>query len=87
MIIGQSGRLQYEAVLLAATLRATNPRFPGRLILAEPQPGPLWPGACPRIACPETRALLDDLGAEIRPFESRHFGAAYPYGNKIEALS
>ena len=42
MAIGQSGRLAYEAVLLAASLRATNPDFPGRLFIAEPQPGPLW---------------------------------------------
>lgn len=33
------------------------------------------------------RALLDSLGATIVPFESRHFGARYPYGNKIECLS
>mgnify|MGYP001551813282 CR=1 FL=1 len=31
--------------------------------------------------------MLRDLGAEIFPFENRHFGAPYPYGNKIEALS
>ena len=29
---------------------------------------------------------LAELGAEITPFTARHFGAAYPYGNKIEAL-
>jgi hypothetical protein len=36
---------------------------------------------------PETRAFLDELGAEIVPFDSRHFGASYPNGNKAEALS
>ncbi len=84
--VGQGGRLQYEAVLLAASLRATNPDFAGRLLIAEPQPGPLWPSD-PRLDDPGARALLDSLGAEIVPFESRHFGAAYPYGNKIECLS
>lgn len=34
----------------------------------------------------EGRAMLGELGAEILPFENQHFGAAYPYGNKIEAL-
>jgi len=82
--IGQGGRLQYEAVLLAASLRATNPGF-GGLVFAEPQPGPLWPDD-PRMTEP-ARSLLVDLGAVIVPFESKVFGHSYPYGNKIEALT
>ncbi|MEY4696107.1 MAG: hypothetical protein RIT14_535, partial [Pseudomonadota bacterium] len=31
--ITQAGRLQYEALLLAASLRVMNPGFSGRLIL------------------------------------------------------
>lgn len=85
LAVVQSGRLAAEAVLLAASLRHASPGFAGRLILAEPQPGPLWP-ADPRLTDPATRALLADLGAEILPFESKAFGADYPYGNKIEAL-
>lgn len=85
LIVAQAGRLSYEAVLFAASLRAQGEaRF--RLIVAEPAPGPLWPDD-PRIRQPEVRDLLLELGAEIRPFEARHFGASYPYGNKIEALS
>ncbi len=86
LAIGQSGRLQYEAVLLAASLRATNPDFPGRLFIAEPQPGPLWKDD-PRITNPGIRAELAALGAEILPFKSKVFGDSYPFGNKIEALS
>ena len=85
VIVGQRGRLQYEALILAASLRAMSPRFAGRLFVAEPQPGPLWPGD-PRISGAEIRARLAELGAETLPFESRHFGQTYPYGNKIEAL-
>ena len=85
MAIGQSGRLQYEAILLAASLRETNPNFPGRLFIAEPQPGPLWKED-PSITDPAVRAMLIALGAEILPFQSKAFGDSYPYGNKIEAL-
>ena len=85
LAIGQSGRLSYEAVLLAASLRATNPDFKGRLFIAEPQPGPLWKDD-PRITNPDIRKQLADLGAEILPFSSTAFGDSYPYGNKIEAL-
>jgi hypothetical protein len=85
MIVGQKGRLQYEALLFAASLRVASPAFAGRLIVAEPSPGPLW-SEDPRID-PEMRRALSDLGAEITPFESRHFGESYPYGNKIEGLT
>jgi hypothetical protein len=84
--IGQAGRLSYEAILLAASLRLTNPDFSGRLLIGMPQKGPLWPED-PEITDPALLALLAELGAEILPFPSRHFGAAYPYGNKIEVLA
>ncbi|MEZ5912273.1 MAG: hypothetical protein R3D84_08665 [Paracoccaceae bacterium] len=86
LIIGQSGRLQYEAILFAASLRATNPGFAGRLFVAEPRPGPLW-SANPGITDPAVRGLLGDLGATLLPFDNRVFGQSYPYGNKIEALA
>ena len=86
MAVGQGGRLQYEAVLLAASLKAADPDFPGTLYIAEPQPGPLWRDY-PRNKDTATRALLTDLGAIFLPFENKHFGTAYPYGNKIEALA
>jgi hypothetical protein len=82
--IGQAGRLGYEAVIFAATFRAANPGFPGRLFIGEPQPGPNWQ-ADPRMT-PEIRALLEGFEAEILPFDTPHFGQVYPYGNKIEGL-
>lgn len=86
VIVGQAGRLQYEAVIFAASLRAACPDFSGRLFVAEPQPGPNWPGD-PRIRNDGTRELLAALGAEILPFHSVHFGHSYPHGNKIECLA
>ena len=41
VIVAQAGRLTYEAVLFAASLRHSAPDFAGRLLVAEPQPGPL----------------------------------------------
>ncbi|MBY6141794.1 hypothetical protein KUV26_20330 [Leisingera daeponensis] len=85
MIVGQAGRLQYEALLFAASLRHCSPGFAGRLFVAVPQPGPLW-DKDPGIRDQDVLQALADQGAEILPFESKVFGAAYPYGNKIEAL-
>ncbi|EBA03805.1 hypothetical protein RB2150_04878 [Rhodobacterales bacterium HTCC2150] len=85
LAIVQGGRLEFEAVIFAASFRAANPNFEGRLIFAEPQPGPLW-RSNPKIRHDEVIDLLEDFDAEIIPFESRYFGEKYPYGNKIEAL-
>jgi len=84
LIVGQAGRLQYEALIFAASLRAFSPDFRGKLFVAEPQPGPKWPRD-PRMSG-DVRDALTALGAEIRPFQSTHFGHSYPYGNKIEGL-
>ncbi|OOY13317.1 hypothetical protein BMG00_05890 [Thioclava marina] len=83
--IAQSGRLEYEAILFVLSFRAANPDFAGRLLVAEPQPGPRWSEEV-RISGP-VRAILEGAGAEIVPFESKVFGQSYPYGNKIEALA
>lgn len=85
-IVAQAGRLQYEAIVFAASLRMMSPDFKGRLLVAEPQPGPCWNGD-PRINSPEVKDLLERFGAEIIPFENKHFGQKYPYGNKIEMLA
>ncbi|KPN62043.1 hypothetical protein AKJ29_04400 [Aliiroseovarius crassostreae] len=84
MIVGQSGRLSYEALLFVASLRQSDPEFSGRVFVAEPQPGDAWSDD-PRIR-PSVREALEAMGAEILPFQNRHFGASYPNANKIEAL-
>ncbi len=86
VIVAQHGRLMYEALLFAASLRYSDPAYSGRLIVAEPQAGPMW-RSDPRVRSDAVRDLLTgEYGAQIVPFESRHFGQDYPYGNKIEAL-
>ncbi|AGT09449.1 hypothetical protein JCM7686_2379 [Paracoccus aminophilus JCM 7686] len=86
LIVAQNGTLAREAVLFAASLRRNSPNWQGQLIVAEPLPEGAWSGARTRIPDAE-RALLTGYGAEILPFTARHFGRAYPYGNKIEALA
>jgi hypothetical protein len=85
MIVGQSGRLQYEALLFAASLRASSPDFAGRLFVAVPQKTDKW-DRNPQINNPEILTALEQYGVEILPFENHVFGQSYPYGNKIEAL-
>lgn len=84
--VAQNGRLAYEALLLLGTLRLTNPQFRGRVLLAEPMPGKLWPRD-PRIPDGPIRDKLLELGAEFIGFDSREFGAPYAIGNKMECLA
>ncbi len=86
LAVVQNGRLQYEALLLAASLRARCPTFAGKLYLAEPQRGGKW-RRNPAVTDPAIRAMLEDLGAVFLPFEAQVFGETYPHGNKIEALA
>ncbi|WP_209504196.1 hypothetical protein [Ruegeria sp. HKCCSP335] len=84
-VVGQNNRLQYEALLFAASLRHSSPQFEGKLFVATPNPGPRWKQD-PRIQDEEVLKALKQLDAEILPFDSHVFGESYPYGNKIEAL-
>lgn len=85
LAVGQSGRLEHEAILLAASLRLSDPDFAGTLYVAEPQPGGKWPED-PRMS-ERSHKVLTGLGATILPFAATVFGADYPNGNKIEALA
>ncbi len=85
VIIGQQGRLMYEALLFLASLRAVAPAFSGRVFVAVPQAGPRW-REDPAIRDTDVLAMIADLGGTLLPFENRHFGQSYPHGNKIEAL-
>jgi hypothetical protein len=84
VVVGHAGRLQYEAILFAASLRMNSPDFAGRVFVAEPKDGPLWQGS-PAIRS-DAREVLERLEIDLISFDSKHFGETYPYGNKIEAL-
>lgn len=85
LIVGQMGRLAYEALLFALSLRrnTTGDRF--KLFVAEPRPGPKW-NSDPGIRPQPLREMIEAQGATFLAFDSVHFGSDYPYGNKIEAL-
>ncbi|SMY07675.1 hypothetical protein [Flavimaricola marinus] len=85
MIVGHNGRLQYEALLFVLSLRQCSPTFSGKMVVAQPERGPLWQRD-PTMR-PDIVSALNDLGAEVVPFQSKHFGEGYPYGNKIEGLA
>ena len=64
LIIGQSGRLQYEAIMFLASLRQPAPDYIGQVFVAEPQHTERW-NRNPTITNPEIRALIKTLGGTI----------------------
>lgn len=84
--VGQAGRLQYEALILVASIRHFMTGHNGRIFCLEPQPGPHWERD-PRINNTALRNQLLEMGVDFLPFENHHFGQHYPYGNKIEGLA
>ena len=85
LIVAQRGRLGFEAALFALSLRRTNPGFGGKLFVATPVAGDLWPQD-PSLPTGPLRNLLSQQDVEFVGFESRNFGQTYPFGNKIEAF-
>ena len=86
VIVGQAGRLQYEALLFAMSFRATNPTFQGKLYIAEPAANDRW-HFDPRIPDGPLRDMLHEQGVIFLPFENKVFGEYYPNANKIECLT
>ena len=84
VIVAQSGRLQYEAVLFVASVIENSPNFKSKIFVAEPS-GPLWSND-PSISSQACCEALEHLGASFVQFENTYFGETYPYGNKIECL-
>ncbi|MEM6308381.1 MAG: hypothetical protein AAF701_10400, partial [Pseudomonadota bacterium] len=85
LIIAQSGRLQYEALVFLASLRAFSPKFNGKVFVAMPRHGPRWDND-PTVQARDVLDLMAELGATILSFDNKYFGQSYPHGNKIEAL-
>ncbi|CAD0183293.1 hypothetical protein RUESEDTHA_00157 [Ruegeria sp. THAF57] len=85
VIVGHNNRLQYEALLFAASLRHSSPDFAGRLFVASPNSGPRWTQN-PGLQDEDVLKALKQLDAKVLPFDNHVFGESYPNGNKIEAL-
>ena len=75
-IVGQGGRLQYEAILAASLAGDVAPA--SGVAFWWPSRSRGRSGAAIRDQRRDIRARSAELGAEILPFESRHFGAMLP---------
>jgi len=72
LIMGQSGRLQYEAIMFLASFCQSVPDYKGQVFVAVPQHTERW-NSNPTITDPEIRALIKTLGGTISPFREHTF--------------
>lgn len=84
--IGQTGRLEYEALLCMASLKMFNTRDDINLHVCTPKDGPLWKYD-PDMSNGQAADALRALGVNVVQFENELFGSRYPHSNKMYAIS
>jgi hypothetical protein len=86
VIVAQAGRIGYQAVLCAASIRAFHSASDVRVAIAVPKNSARW----------DQDPALTDAGAieafrrydcEMVSFENADFGSAYPHSNKFYAIA
>lgn len=85
-MIGQTGRLEYEALLLVKSLRMFCDSDEIGVYVCTPNNSDLWQSD-PNIEKGEIADKLRDLGARVVSFDNERFGSRYPHSNKIYALA
>jgi len=81
----QSGRLQYEGLLLAESILYKNVLPPSSVHIYYPVNSSVW--AENPEPDEDVLEFLKDRGFNLVAFENRHFGSAYPISNKIYAVN
>jgi hypothetical protein len=85
-LVAQSGRIAYQALLSAASIRTYHPAGDVRIFVCVPNNSGSW-NTNPSIS--EDRELLDAFeryGCEVVYFDNRHFGSSYPHSNKFYSI-
>jgi hypothetical protein len=85
VIVAQAGRIGYQAVLCAASIRAFHGAGDVRTFVCVPQNSPRWDND-PSLADPELLRLFKRYDCEVVPFDNAGFGSAYPHSNKFYAI-
>ena len=84
-IVGQRGRLEYEALLFMTTFRQLTSSGDVSVYVCTPVDSSVWTSN-PDMRGTQIAERLVDLGARIVHFENERFGSRYPHSNKIYAL-
>lgn len=85
-IIGQNGRLQYEALLCMISFLRCNNAGAANLFVCTPKNSSLW-DTNPDMSNSEIAETLRSLGVNVVTFDNTHFGTRYPHSNKVYALA
>lgn len=85
VIVAQAGRIGYQALLCAASIRAFHDAAAIRVFICTPRNSPRWERD-PEITDSALLSVFERYGCEITPFDNADFGSVYPHSNKIYAV-
>lgn len=84
-IVAQKGRIAYQAVLSAASIRAHHPREQIRIFICVPKNSALWEQD-PAIDDVEMLDAFKRYDCELVSFDNADFGSSYPISNKFYSI-
>lgn len=85
-LVAQRGRIAYQALLCAASIREHHGAGQIRIHICVPNNSRRWK-TDPSLNDIELIEAFRHYGCEIAPFDNKHFGSAYPHSNKFYAIS
>lgn len=86
VLVAQAGRIGYEALLCAASLRRFHAAADLPIVVGTPRNGPLWK-ADPTITDAVLRAAFEWYGCTVLEFANDDFGSLAPAMNKACAIA
>jgi hypothetical protein len=85
VIVAQQGRIGYQALLCAASIRAFQAANAVRVFVGVPKNSRRWENN-PEITDADLIAAFKRYDCEITPFDNTDFGSDYPHANKFYAI-
>jgi hypothetical protein len=85
VIVAQAGRIGYQAVLCAASIRAFHQADAVRIFIAIPKNSRRWESD-PSVADTAALEAFRRYDCEIVSIDNADFGSAYPHANKFYAI-
>jgi hypothetical protein len=86
VVVAQAGRIGYQALLCAASIRAFHAADQTRILVCMPQNSPRWEKD-PAIRDAELLRGFRRYDCELAEFDNSDFGSSYPHANKFYSIA
>jgi hypothetical protein len=85
-LVAQSGRIAYQALLAAASVRRFHSKKDVNIHICIPENTSRWKDD-PSVQEPHLREAFEKYECTIKMIDNSDWGSSYPYGNKFYAIS